>query len=175
MTTTRAVSAFLALAFVLAATSTLLLPATANGHGTTHDVNILNSAFTGHGITNKKMTIAVGDTLHFLNKDSFCHTVTRGTTTSASNCNDASGKTNETDFDKALEQNGQLNITFTTAGTVEVYCRPHSTAGQTLEIAVGGSTKPTPKPNPGFEGVVAVAAMIAGLVLITAHRRRMQG
>ena len=170
MNATRIASASLTLVLILAATSLIFLPASAGP--TSHEIQLKDSSFKGTGVANKKLTINVGDKVHFHNMDSFCHTISRGSTTSASDCSAASGKRNESDFDVSLDHNDEFELNFSTKGTVKIYCRPHATAGMVIDITVKDpADKPAEKPSPGFESVGVLAAILGALVVIGARRR----
>jgi len=110
--------------------SFLLLLAPAAG-AETHTVNQTATSFEPD-----EMTIAVGDTVEWV-WSSLSHTVTNGT--------DPSDPEVGTMFDVALdEENPTVSFTFTEAGDVPYFCRPHFSVGMTGVIHVEETTPVEP-------------------------------
>ncbi len=131
--------------------------------GTTHTVDIANFAFSP-----QTLTIQVGDTVTWTNRDDVPHTAT--STTGA--------------FDSGLRPQGQsYSFTFTEPGTYDYLCTPHPTmTGQIVveapapaptQTAVGGTlpdvAMPAPEPFdaalPIGVALVALAALPAAILL----------
>ncbi len=70
------------------------------------------------------MTISVGTTITWTNKDSFAHTVTSGTPGSPSGVFDSGN----------VGANGQFSFKFTAAGTYKYFCKIHTMMTGTITV-----------------------------------------
>jgi amicyanin len=135
--------------------------------GTSHSVDIADFAFSP-----QTLTVQVGDTVTWTNRDAVQHTATS-----------TSGA-----FDSGLlDQNASYSLTFTQAGTYDYLCTPHPdmTARIVVQAAPaatpatggGGSLPDVAMPAPGTSDAalpiaLAVFALVVGLSAALVHRRR---
>jgi plastocyanin len=161
--------------FALAVGLITFLAVAAAGAGTegvseaakTWDVELKNLEFLP-----KDLTIEKGDSVRFVNRDSTCHTVTRGKSTEVT-CT-GSGSKAESNFDVVLNKSGdETTITFASAGTVEVYCKPHSPT-MMLTLTVKEPAAPPAQRTPGFEAAALFAGMLgaAAVAAVVLARNR---
>ena len=78
----------------------------------------------GTAFTPADMTIPIGTTITWTNKDGFAHTVTSGTPGSPSGLFDSGN----------VGANGQFSFKFTTAGTFKYYCKIHTMMTGTITV-----------------------------------------
>ena len=152
--------AIVALVAAVAVATVSLAAAGGARAGTTHAVDIANFAFSP-----QTLTIQVGDTVTWTNRDDVQHSAT--STTGA--------------FDSGLRPQGQsYSFTFTEPGTYDYLCTPHPTmTGQIVVQAAapaptqtaGGGTLPDvamPAPEPFDAGLPIGVALVALAALPTA-------
>lgn len=110
----------------LAAAAVLLAGAPASSRAATHEVDIADFAFSP-----AELTITVGDTVTWTNRDSMIHTATS-----------VDGAFDSGD----LDEGESYSLTFTAAGTYDYLCTPHpSMTGRIVVVAAAA----TPTPSSG--------------------------
>jgi amicyanin len=140
--------------------------------GTTHAVDIVGFAFAP-----ATLTVAVGDTVTWTNRDPDIHTATSTTET----------------FDSGnLEQDESFSFTFTAAGTYDYLCTPHpfmtgrivveaaapppaATAGPTATPPPAAAPLPNvamPPPRSPSIAILGAAFVVAGVVAAALRLRR---
>ena len=121
--------ALLALAILAALLGTSLVAAGMTRAGTSHLVEIENFAFVP-----PTLSIDVGDTVTWTNRDVVDHTATSTTGT----------------FDSGLLAQGQsYSLTFTAAGTYEYLCTPHPFMTGRINVNAAAATPLPPAPSSG--------------------------
>jgi amicyanin len=137
----------------LATVAVVVAGAPASSRGATHEVDIADFAFSP-----AELTITVGDTVTWTNRDPMIHTAT--------SVNGA--------FDSGdLDQGESYSLTFTAAGTYDYLCTPHpSMTGRIVVVAaaatpVPGGTTGGGLPNVAVPGPDAPATLVALGVILT--------
>ena len=96
----------------------------------------------GYAFQPSTVSVPVGGSLTFINRDAVGHTITEGTN---------GQKADGAHFDEALANtpDAKVVVTFPSAGTVHITCRIHPS--MTLSVSVGGpapSAEPLASPSP---------------------------
>ena len=130
-----------ALAAAVALVMVTLLFADGTRAGTSHNIDIVNFAFSP-----QTLTIQVGDTVTWTNLDQVQHTAT--STTGA--------------FDTGLlDQDASSSVTFTEPGTYDYLCTPHPTMTGQIVVQAAPAATPAQSQASGGGGTIPDVAMPA--------------